>query len=194
MDILELLMQSLSFSWCCSQLLQCLAGLSYMLARGETPDEETKPLPQPVDRGKRKIGEVSNLEIDDLLRFSDFVENPKKYQPVETHPVDPNYFPKKEKIKQTSTVEQSQTSQTSQTQQQPSSMNIDLLNKRTVAQGGTYLDLSKVSLSEYEKSIDEWVQSMFIVITNYKDIWNKERFLNYFCGIWQGDALKFLKK
>ncbi|MBA0672609.1 hypothetical protein Goklo_025016 [Gossypium klotzschianum] len=35
---------------------------------------------------------------------------------------------------------------------------IDDLNKRNVAQGGIYLDLSNTPISNYEKTIDDWAQ------------------------------------
>ncbi|MBA0781442.1 hypothetical protein Gotri_002368 [Gossypium trilobum] len=37
--------------------------------------------------------------------------------------------------------------------------NQDDLNKRNVAQGGIYLDLTNTPISNYKKTIDDWAQS-----------------------------------
>ncbi|MBA0631681.1 hypothetical protein Godav_000533, partial [Gossypium davidsonii] len=43
---------------------------------------------------------------------------------------------------------------------QPVPRRIYDLNKRNVAQGGIYLDLTNISIADYEKTIDDWAQSM----------------------------------
>ncbi|MFQ6647774.1 hypothetical protein Gotur_021341, partial [Gossypium turneri] len=43
-----------------------------------------------------------------------------------------------------------------------------------------------------KKTIDDWAQSMTIVVNN--NTWSKEKFLNYFVGTFQGDVLQFLRR
>ncbi|MBA0629536.1 hypothetical protein Godav_024078, partial [Gossypium davidsonii] len=45
---------------------------------------------------------------------------------------------------------------------QPDPHRIDDLNKRNIAQGGIYLDLTNISIADYEKIIDDWIQFMTI--------------------------------
>ncbi|MFQ6658267.1 hypothetical protein Gotur_027611 [Gossypium turneri] len=49
---------------------------------------------------------------------------------------------------------------------QPVPHRIDDLNKRNVVQGGIYLDLTNIPIADYEKTIDDWAQSMTIVVSN----------------------------
>ena len=42
-----------------------------------------------------------------------------------------------------------------------------------MAEGGIYLDLTNISISDYEKNIDDWTQSMTIVVNN-NGTWSKE--------------------
>ncbi|MFQ6622256.1 hypothetical protein Gotur_003128, partial [Gossypium turneri] len=79
-----------------------------------------------------------------------------------------------------------------ETSNQPVQPRIDYLNKRNVAQRGIYLDLSNTPISNYEKTIDDWAQSMTIVVNN--STWSKEKFLNYFVGTFQGDVLQFHRR
>ncbi|MBA0655536.1 hypothetical protein Goklo_008010, partial [Gossypium klotzschianum] len=48
-------------------------------------------------------------------------------------------------------------------------------------------------LADYEKTIDNWTQSMTIVVNN-NNMWSKEKILNYFVGTFQGDVLQFLRR
>ncbi|MFQ6636565.1 hypothetical protein Gotur_013086 [Gossypium turneri] len=79
-----------------------------------------------------------------------------------------------------------------ETSSQPVQPRIDDLNKRNVAQGGIYLDLTNTPISSYEKTIDDWAESMIIVLNNNN--WSKEKFVNYFVGTFQGDVLQFLRR
>jgi hypothetical protein len=79
-------------------------------------------------------------------------------------------------------------------QPSPSYTRRDDMNKQTVAQNGTYLDLTHVPFKDQEKTIDDWAQSMSILITNYKTVWTKERFLDYLAATLQGDTLQWLKQ
>ncbi|MBA0662152.1 hypothetical protein Goklo_006335, partial [Gossypium klotzschianum] len=47
--------------------------------------------------------------------------------------------------------------------------------------------------ADYEKTVDDWTQSMTIVVNN-NNMWSKEKFLNYFVGTFQGDVLQFLRR
>lgn len=76
----------------------------------------------------------------------------------------------------------------------PSYTRRDDMNKQTVAQHGTYLDLSHIPFKDQEKTVDDWAQSMSILITNYKNVWTKERFLDYIAATLQGDTLQWLKQ
>ncbi|MBA0640349.1 hypothetical protein Goklo_023295, partial [Gossypium klotzschianum] len=134
---------------------------------------------EPTDPyGKRKI--ESDNQTDDYLRSlnKDFEINKytvrifgNKTENIDTNDVKPEY-----------------PAETSSQLVQP---RIDDLNKRNVAQGGIYLDLSNTPISNYEKTIDDWAQSMTIVVNN---TWSKEKFLNYFVGTFQGDVLQFLRR
>ncbi|MFQ6649405.1 hypothetical protein Gotur_022838 [Gossypium turneri] len=55
---------------------------------------------------------------------------------------------------------------------QPVPCRIYDLNKRNVAQGGIYLYLTNIPIADYEKTIDDWAQSMTIVVNN---MWSKEK-------------------
>ncbi|MFQ6655566.1 hypothetical protein Gotur_026071, partial [Gossypium turneri] len=79
-----------------------------------------------------------------------------------------------------------------ETSNQPVQQRIGDLNKRNVAQGGIYLDLTNTPISNYEKTIDDWAQSMTIIVNN--NTWSKEKILNYFVGTFQGDVLQFLRR
>ncbi|MBA0875470.1 hypothetical protein Goshw_007505 [Gossypium schwendimanii] len=116
--------------------------------------------------GKRKI--EPDLQKDDYLRYfnKDFekVENTtrifgNKIENIAINDVKPEY--------------------PGETSSQPIQQRIDDLNKRNVAQGGMYLDLTNTPISDYEKTIDNWAQSMTIVVNN--NTWSKKKF-NYFVG------------
>ncbi|MBA0642222.1 hypothetical protein Goklo_026650, partial [Gossypium klotzschianum] len=47
-------------------------------------------------------------------------------------------------------------------------------------------------LQTMKKTIDDWAQSMTIVVNN--NTWSKENFLNYFVGTFQGNVLQFLRR
>ncbi|MBA0854984.1 hypothetical protein Goshw_007537 [Gossypium schwendimanii] len=135
---------------------------------------------EPTDPyGKRKI--ESDIQADDYLRSynKDFekVENTtwifgNKIKNIATNDVKPEYR--------------------GETSNQPIQQRIDDLNKRNVAQGVIYLDLSNIPILDYEKIIDDWAQSMTIVVNN--NTWSKEKFLNYFVRTFQGDVLQFLRR
>ncbi|MBA0672223.1 hypothetical protein Goklo_007493 [Gossypium klotzschianum] len=42
----------------------------------------------------------------------------------------------------------------------------------------------------FEKTIDDWAQSMTIVVNN--NMWSNKKFLNYFVRTFQGGVLEFL--
>ncbi|MBA0876726.1 hypothetical protein Goshw_000570, partial [Gossypium schwendimanii] len=135
---------------------------------------------EPTDPyGKRKL--ESDNQTDDYLRSlnKDFEIDKdtikifgNKTENIATNDVKPEY--------------------TGETSNQPVQQRIDDLNKRNVAQGGIYLDLTNTPISSYEKTIDDWAQSMTIVVNN--NSLSKEKFLNYFVGIFQGDVLQFLRR
>ncbi|MFQ6623862.1 hypothetical protein Gotur_003909, partial [Gossypium turneri] len=110
-------------------------------------EDENINIPYPMDivptdpYGKRKID--SDIQTDDYLRSynKDFekVENTSrifgnKTENIATNDVKPEY--------------------PIETSNQPIQQRIDDLNKRNVAQGGIYLDLSNIPISDYEKIID----------------------------------------
>ncbi|MFQ6625970.1 hypothetical protein Gotur_006059, partial [Gossypium turneri] len=129
--------------------------------------------------GKRKI--ESDIQIDAYLRSSN-----KDFEKVENTT---RIFGNKTENIATNDVKLEYPGETSN---QPIQQRIDDLNKRNVAQGGIYLDLSNIPISDYEKIIDDWAQSMTIVVNN--NTWSKEKFLNYFVGAFQGDVLQFLRR
>ncbi|KAH1091863.1 hypothetical protein J1N35_019120 [Gossypium stocksii] len=169
---------------------------SYNSDEENTSTEENIEIPKPMDTdntdpyipkpkekdkkdpyGKRKI--ESDIQKDDYLRSfnkdNELVEETTRiFETIATNDVKP------ENPGETST--------------QPIPYRIDDLNKRNVAQGGIYLDLTKIPLSDYEKTIDDWAQSMTIVVNNNSSSWTKEKFLNYFVGTFQGDVLQFLRR
>ncbi|MBA0761225.1 hypothetical protein Gotri_023902, partial [Gossypium trilobum] len=149
-----------------------------------TNEEENIPEPMDIEQadpyGKRKI--ESNLQKDDYLRSfnNDFekAENKtrifgNKTENIATNDVKPKY--------------------PGETSSQTIQERIDDLNKRNVTEGGIYLDLTNIPIADYEKTIDDWAQSMTIVVNN-NNTWSKEKFLNYFVGTFQGDVLQFFRR
>ena len=59
---------------------------------------------------------------------------------------------------------------------------------------GTYLNLSHVLFKDQPQAIDDWAQSLSIIITNYKISWSKEKFLDYIAATLQGDVLQWLRQ
>ncbi|XP_059638796.1 uncharacterized protein LOC132281056 isoform X1 [Cornus florida] len=70
----------------------------------------------------------------------------------------------------------------------------DDLNKFPISQHGTYLDLTNVPYKDHLKTIDEWAQSLAILVNNYKGTWERDRFLDYLSATLQGDALDWLRQ
>ncbi|XP_059627132.1 uncharacterized protein LOC132269926 [Cornus florida] len=70
----------------------------------------------------------------------------------------------------------------------------DDLNKFPISQHGTYLDLTNVPYKDHLKTIDEWAQSLAILVNNYKGTWERNRFLDYISATLQGDALDWLRQ
>ncbi|MFQ6653492.1 hypothetical protein Gotur_024870 [Gossypium turneri] len=108
-------------------------------------EDENLDIPAPMDieptdpYGKRKI--YSDIQTDDYLRSynKDFekVENTtrifgNKIENIATNDVKPEY--------------------PGETSNQPIQQRIDDLNKRNMAQGGIYLDLSNIPISNHEKN------------------------------------------
>ncbi|MFQ6628649.1 hypothetical protein Gotur_006929 [Gossypium turneri] len=93
--------------------------------------------------GKRKI--EPNLQKDDYLRYFnksyEQVENTTRIFGNQTENIATNEI-KIENLGESST--------------QPVPHRIDDLNKRNVAQGGIYLDLTNIPIADYEKTIDDW--------------------------------------
>ncbi|MBA0861575.1 hypothetical protein Goshw_029181, partial [Gossypium schwendimanii] len=149
-------------------------------------EDENIEIPEPMDidqtdpYGKRKI--ELDLQNDDYLRSfnKDFdkVENTTRIFGNKTENIATNEI-KTENLGDSST--------------QPVPHRINDLNKRNVAQGGIYLDLTNIPVVDYEKTIDDWAQSMTIVVNN-NNMRSKEKFLNYFVGTFQGDVLQFLRR
>ncbi|MBA0765720.1 hypothetical protein Gotri_014874, partial [Gossypium trilobum] len=116
-----------------------------------TDEDENIEMPEQTDTdqidpyGKRKL--ESDLQNDDYLRSfnKDFekVENTTRILSNKIEKIATNEI--KLKI-----------------QDQSIPHRIDYLNKRNVAQGGIYLDLTNISIADYEKTIDDWAQSMII--------------------------------
>ncbi|MFQ6668245.1 hypothetical protein Gotur_033968, partial [Gossypium turneri] len=135
---------------------------------------------EPTDPyGQRKI--ESDNQTDDYLKSLN------KYFEIDKDTV--RIFGNKTKNIATNDVKLEYTGETSN---QSIQQRIDDLNKRNVAQGGIYLDLTNTPISSYEKTIDDWAQSMTIVVNS--NTWSKEKFLNYFVGTFQGDVLQFLRR
>ncbi|MBA0861574.1 hypothetical protein Goshw_029181 [Gossypium schwendimanii] len=119
-------------------------------------EDENIEIPEPMDidqtdpYGKRKI--ELDLQNDDYLRSfnKDFdkVENTTRIFGNKTENIATNEI-KTENLGDSST--------------QPVPHRINDLNKRNVAQGGIYLDLTNIPVVDYEKTIDDWAQSMTIV-------------------------------
>ncbi|KAK5770392.1 hypothetical protein PVK06_046542 [Gossypium arboreum] len=157
-----------------------------------TDKEENIEILEPMDieqidpYGKREL--ESDIQKDDYLRTlnKDFetVENTTRIFGNQTENIATNEI-KSEYTGESSNQQPSQTI--------PIPHRIDDLNKRNVAQGGIYLDFTNISISDYEKTIDDWAQSMTIVVNNNNN-WSKEKFLNYFVGTFQGDVLQFLRR
>ncbi|KAH1073487.1 hypothetical protein J1N35_025815, partial [Gossypium stocksii] len=139
------------------------------------------PKPKEKDKkdpyGKRKIEPY--LQKDDYLRSF----NKDKEQVEETT-----------RIFETIATNDVKPENQRESSSQPIPYKTDDLNERNVAQGGIYLDLTKIPLLDYEKTIDDWAQSMTIVVNNNSHVWTKEKFLNYFVGTFQGDVLQFLRR
>ena len=72
-------------------------------------------------------------------------------------------------------------------------LKLDDLIKRSVSQGGTYLNLENVSFKDKLKTIDDWAQSLAIVISNHEETWDKKRFVDYVSATLQGDVLQWVK-
>ncbi|MFQ6647785.1 hypothetical protein Gotur_021340 [Gossypium turneri] len=122
----------------------------------KTSSEEEIEIPEPMDTestdlyGKRKI-EFDNRTDDYLWSLNKDFEIDKdtakifgnNTENIATNDVKPEY--------------------PGETSSQPVQPRIDDLNKRNVAQGGIYLDLTNTPISNYEKIIDDWAQSMTIV-------------------------------
>ena len=62
-------------------------------------------------------------------------------------------------------------------------------HKYLIVQNSTYLDLSHVPFKDQPQAIDDLAQSLSIIITNYKNSWSKEKFLDYIATPLQGDVL-----
>ncbi|KAK5825569.1 hypothetical protein PVK06_020421 [Gossypium arboreum] len=167
-------------------------SMMYELVSDKGHEDENIEVPEPMDidqtgpYGKRKL--ESDIQKDDYLRTlnKDFetVENTTRIFGNQTENIATNEV----KTEYTGESSNQQPSQTI-----PIPHRIDDLNKRNVAQGGIYLDLTNISISDYEKTIDDWAQSMTIVVNN-NGSWSKEKFLNYFVGTFQGDVLQFLRR
>lgn len=71
----------------------------------------------------------------------------------------------------------------------PSYKRRDGLYKQLVAQNGTYLDLTNIYFKDHIKVIDDWAQSLSVMLSNYKNIWTKESFLDYLAATHHGDTL-----
>ncbi|MBA0604559.1 hypothetical protein Godav_017210, partial [Gossypium davidsonii] len=120
-----------------------------------TDENENIEIPEPMDIDqtdsyeKRKI--ESDLQNDDYLRSfnKDYekVENTTRIFGNQTENIATNEI-KSENLGESSS--------------QPVPHRIDDLNKRNVAQGGIYLDLTNIPIADYEKTIDDWAQSMTI--------------------------------
>ncbi|KAK5772822.1 hypothetical protein PVK06_049119 [Gossypium arboreum] len=157
-----------------------------------TDEDENIEIPEPMDTdqidpyGKRKL--EPDIQKDDYLRAlnKDFetIENTTRIFGNQTENIATNEI----KTEYTGESSNQQPSQTI-----PIPHRIDDLNKRNVAQGGIYLDLTNISISDYEKTIDDWAQSMTIVVNN-NGTWSKENFLNDFVGTFQGHVLQFLRR
>ncbi|KAK5812529.1 hypothetical protein PVK06_027961 [Gossypium arboreum] len=151
-----------------------------------TDEEENIEIPKSMDTeetnlyGKRKI--ESDLHYDDYLRTFN-----KNFEKVESTT---RIFGNQTENIATNEIKSEYPRESSS---QPIPHRINDLNKRNVAQGGIYLDLTNIPISDYEKTTDDWAQSMAIVVNN-NNTWTKENFLNYFVGTFQGDILQFLRR
>ncbi|MBA0671166.1 hypothetical protein Goklo_023964, partial [Gossypium klotzschianum] len=108
-------------------------------------EDENIDIPDPMDieptdpYGKRKID--SDIQIDDYLRSYN-----KDFEKVENTT---RIFGNKTKNIATNDVKHEYPREISN---QPIQQRIDNLNKRNVAQGGIYLDLSNIPISDHEKN------------------------------------------
>ncbi|MFQ6648339.1 hypothetical protein Gotur_020727 [Gossypium turneri] len=121
-----------------------------------TDEDENIEIPEAMDTdqtdpyGKRKI--ESDLQNDDYMRsFNNDFENVKNTTRI--------FGNKTENI----ATNEIKTENLGESSTQPVPHRIDDLNKRNVAQGGIYLDLTNIPIADYEKTIDGWAQSMTIV-------------------------------
>ncbi|MFQ6653493.1 hypothetical protein Gotur_024870, partial [Gossypium turneri] len=128
-----------------SENTENLKATGYKSDEEKTSIDENLDIPAPMDieptdpYGKRKI--YSDIQTDDYLRSynKDFekVENTtrifgNKIENIATNDVKPEY--------------------PGETSNQPIQQRIDDLNKRNMAQGGIYLDLSNIPISNHEKN------------------------------------------
>jgi hypothetical protein len=60
--------------------------------------------------------------------------------------------------------------------------------KEPVTQNETYLDLTNIPFKDQIKVINEWAQSLSIIVTTIKTL-TKENFIDYLAAILQGDTL-----
>ena len=76
----------------------------------------------------------------------------------------------------------------------PSYQRRDELHKQLVAQNGNYLDLTNINFKDQIKVIYDWAQSLSIIVSNYKNTWTKENFLDYLVATLQGYTVQWLKQ
>ncbi|MBA0757927.1 hypothetical protein Gotri_020970, partial [Gossypium trilobum] len=126
------------------------------------------------DEENTSTDEEENIEIPELMDTDQ--TDPHGKRKVEPDLQKENYlrsFNKDyEKVENTTTIFSNQTENIATNEiksknlgesfTQPVPYGIDYLNKRNAAQGGIYLDLSNIPIADYEKTIDDWAQSMTI--------------------------------
>ncbi|MBA0766986.1 hypothetical protein Gotri_015968, partial [Gossypium trilobum] len=119
-----------------------------------TDEEENIEIPEPMDTdqtdqdpyGKRKL--EPDLQKDDYLRSFH-----KNYKQVE---ITTRIFGNQTENIATNEIKSKNLGESST---QPVPHRIDDLNKRNIAQGGIYLDLTSLPIADYEKTIDDRAQS-----------------------------------
>jgi hypothetical protein len=59
----------------------------------------------------------------------------------------------------------------------PSYQRRDELHKQPAAQNGSYYDLTNIYFKDHIKIIDDWTQSLSVIVSNYKNTWTKKNLL-----------------
>ena len=137
-----------------------LQHYQYELNQYSSDEEEIPPHVVNTIDGKRKA-EDPLQEFQNWEAFEDYMQTPA-------------YKNEKEDFVKTGNASTSNTK--NEDEPNPFFLRRDNLNKQNISQHGIYLDLRHVPFKDQEQTINEWAQSMYILITNYKSTWSKKKF------------------